>query len=71
MRFILGIAFTLILVGAASAQINSMSSIKNCADCTLGNQSCRAACDGSGGPCVAACNDTRRICVRQHCTIAH
>jgi hypothetical protein len=72
MRFMLGMAFTLLLAGAASAQPGSMNfTVKNCTDCDVSNKSCRAACDGLGGPCFAACNDTRRICVRQHCTIAH
>jgi hypothetical protein len=71
MRFILGIAFTLILAGAASAQSPMSFTIKSCTDCHVSNKSCRAACDGLSGPCVAACNDTRRICVRRFCTIAH
>jgi hypothetical protein len=72
MRFILGIAFLLLLAGAASAQSPmSTLAIKSCTDCHVSNKSCKAACDGLSGLCVAACNDTRRICVRQYCTIAH
>jgi len=40
MRFILGIAFSLIVAGAAPAQSPMSFTIKSCTDCHVSNKSC-------------------------------
>jgi hypothetical protein len=71
MRFILGIAFPVVILVGGVRPISDESPTKSCAGCYDSDNSCRAACDGLNGPCVVACKNAGRICIRRHCILAH